>query len=234
MNELNSTSEQTTKLAIHMVATIVDGGRSEKVIQICKEEHVPIHFVSLGHGTAQTEMLDLLGLGETKKEVVLCFVPEYQVCPLMDRLADRLKMRYPGKGISFSVPLSSISGRMYHTLTAQATIQEERKESVMSCSGKYEMVVTLINRGYTDLVMEAARQMGASGGTVISSRGIGSEEVEQFLGISIQAEKEIVFMVVPSEKKQDVMQAISREAGLKTPAKGLVLSLPVSYAIGLA
>ena len=227
-------NEQAVRSAVHMVAAVVDGGRSEKVIQVCKEERVPIHLVTLGHGTAQTEMLDLLGLGETKKEVVLCFAPEWQLPHLMDRLAERLKMRYPGKGIAFSVPLGSISGRMYQTLTAQTNTQEERKESVMSGSGKYEMVVTIINRGYTDLVMEAARQMGAAGGTVISARGLASQEVEQFLGISIQAEKEIVFMVVPGEKKQDVMQAISREAGLKSPAKGLVLSLPVSSAIGLA
>ena len=104
----------------------------------------------------------------------------------------------------------------------------------MACEGKYELVVALINRGYTDLVMEAARQVGAPGGTVLNTRGIGSENVEQFLGISIQAEKEIVFLVVPSENRQDVMQAISREAGLKSPAKGIVLSLPVSHAIGLS
>ena len=69
---------------------------------------------------------------------------------------------------------------------------------------------------------------------MLNTRGIGSQDVEQFLGISIQAEKEIVFLVVPTEKRQDVMQAISHEAGLKTPAKGVVLSLPVSHAIGLA
>ena len=226
-------SEQTANAAIHMVVTIVDRGKSEKVVAVCQEQGIPIHLVSLGHGTARTEMLDLLGLGETKKDTVISFAPEHSVCSLLDRLADQMKMRYPGKGISFAVPLSSVSGRMYRTLT-EHTPQEERNGSVMACEGKYELVVALINRGYTDLVMEAARQVGAPGGTVLNTRGIGSEDVEQFLGISIQAEKEIVFLVTPTEKRQDVMQAISREAGLKTPAKGIVLSLPVSHAIGLA
>jgi len=224
-------NEQT---AIHMVVTIVDRGKCEKVVTVCQEEGVPIHLVSLGHGTARSEMLDLLGLGETKKDTVISFVPEYGVCPLLERLAERMSMRYPGKGISFAVPLSSVSGKMYRTLTEYTQPKEERTGSVMACEGKYEMVVALINRGYTDLVMEAARQVGAPGGTVLNTRGIGSEDVEQFLGISIQAEKEVVFLVVPTEKRQDVMQAISREAGLKTPAKGVVLSLPVSHAIGLA
>lgn len=224
-------SEQT---AIHMVVTIVDRGKSNKVVDLCQEEGVPIHLVSLGHGTARTEMLDLLGLGETQKDTVISFVPEYSVCPLLERLAERMSMRYPGKGISFTVPVGSVSGKMYRALTECSQPKEERIGSVMACEGKYELVVALINRGYTDLVMEAARQVGAPGGTVLNTRGIGSEDVEQFLGISIQAEKEIVFLVVPSEKRQDVMQAISHEAGLKTPAKGIVLSLPVSHAIGLA
>ena len=224
----------TEQTAIHMVVTIVDRGKCNKIVSVCQEEGVPIHLVSLGHGTARTEMLDLLGLGETQKDTVISFVPEYSVCSLLDRLAERMSMRYPGKGISFAVPLSSVSGKMYRTLTESAHPKEERTGSVMACEGKYEMVVALINRGYTDLVMEAARKVGAPGGTVLNTRGIGSEDVEQFLGISIQAEKEVVFLVVPTEKRQDVMQAISHEAGLKTPAKGIVLSLPVSHAIGLA
>ena len=157
----------------------------------------------------------------------------YQVY-LLELLADRMNMRYPGKGISFAIPLNSVSARMYRALTETENPDIERMSTDMACPGKYELVVALTNRGYTDLIMDAARQVGAHGGTVLNTRGLGSEEVEQFLGISIQAEKELVFLVVPSEKRQDVMQAISHEAGLKTPAKGIVLSLPVSHAIGLA
>lgn len=228
MNDHNASA------AIHLVVTVVDRGRSEKVIAVCNEAGVPLHMVSLGHGTARTEMLDLLGLGETSKDIVLSLTQESNLHSLLDLLADRMKMRYPGKGISFAIPLSSVSGRMYRALTETENSDTERMSTNMACPGKYELVVALTNRGYTDLIMEAARQVGAPGGTVLNTRGLGSEEVEQFLGISIQAEKELVFLVVPSEKRQDIMQAISHEAGLKTPAKGIVLSLPVSHAIGLA
>jgi len=227
-------NEQSTPAAIHMIVTIVDRGKADKVASLCKEMQAPIHLVSLGHGTARTEMLDLLGLGETKKDIVISLIPEYRVCSLLEHLAVHMKMRYPGKGISFAVPLNSLSGRMYRGLNEYASASTERNDWIMDCTGKYEVVVTLINRGYTDLVMEAARSMGAPGGTVLNTRGIGSEESAQFLGISIQAEKELVFMVVPTEKRQEIMQAINRDAGPKSPAKGVVLSLPVSHAIGLA
>ncbi len=224
----------TEQIAIHMIVTVVDRGRSEKVVAVCTEAGIPLHTVSLGHGTARTEMLDLLGLGETSKDIVFSFAPETSVNPLLNQLADRLKMRYPGKGTTFAIPLSSVSGRMYRALTETESQDTERMSTDMACPGKYELVVALTNRGYTDLIMEAARQVGAPGGTVLNTRGLSTEAVEQFLGISIQAEKELVFLVVPSEKRQDIMQAISHEAGLKTPAKGIVLSLPVSHAIGLA
>ena len=218
--------------AIHMLTAIVDRGKGEKITALYKKESVAFHAVLLGHGTARTEMLDLLGIGETKKDTVLALVPEGRVSPLLDTLADRMKMRYPGKGIAFAVPLSSINARVYRALAGFGGETEERKESNMA--GKYEMVLVLLNRGHTDLVMEAARKEGATGGTVFSSRGVGGEELERILGITIQPEMEMVLMIVHSDKRAAVMRSIGQEAGLSSPARGLVFSLPVTDAIGLA
>lgn len=224
-------AEKTNYTSIHLVVTIVDGGKSEKVARVFHEEHVPIRFVSLGHGTARSEMLDLLGLGETKKDAVFCLVPGPRVVPALERLGDRMRMKYPGKGIAFSIPLSGVGARLYRALTdpieKEASDMEQHKY-------EHEVVVALIDRGCTDLVMEAARKVGAPGGTVLSARSLADADVAQFLNISMQSEKELVFLVVPAEKKHEIMQAISREAGLTTPAHGMILSLPVSHAIGLA
>lgn len=225
--------EQCNNASIHMAVAIVDGGKSEKVVKICKQSHVLYCCVSMGHGTARTEMLDLLGLGETKKDVVMCLTPDEQLHGLLTLLAEEMKMRYPGKGIAFAVPLNCLAGRMYRLLASEHG-EEERSENNMEYTGQYDLVVALIKRGYSDMVMDAARKTGAHGGTVLNTRGLGSQEVEQFLGIPLQAEKELVFMVVPSSQRQIIMHAIQAEAGLNTPAQGLVLSLPVSHAIGLA
>ena len=223
---------------IHAVAAVVDAAQCEKAVRMCQAGGALFNFVSLCHGTARTEVLDLLGLGETKKGTVMCLVPSGLVPRLLSCLADGLQMRYPGKGIAFAVPLSSINGKLYRAVTAwsENAAPEDGKErtQVEETRGKYEVVVTVINHGYTNLVMDAARQVGARGGTVLNARGIAREEVEQFLGVSVQAEKEVVFMVVPREARLDVMKAISETAGLKTPGKGIVFSLPVSDASGLA
>lgn len=98
----------------------------------------------------------------------------------------------------------------------------------------FDVVAVIMERGYTNTAMDAARKAGARGGTVISARGIAENEVKRFFGIEIQAEKEIVFLVVKSEEKQAVMTELMRAVGTRTRSHGLVLSLPVSGAIGLA
>lgn len=226
---------QYSRASVHMAVAIVEDGKYEKAVKIFQKSKVLYCCVSLGHGTAKTEMLDLLGLGETKKELVMGIVHDSQICELLNQLGTQMKMRYPGKGIAFTLPLNGLSSKMYRLVAAERGNEIlERSEKSMECMGEYDLVIALIKRGYSDMVMDAARKNGAHGGTVLNSRGLGSQEVEQFLGIPIQAEKEMVFMVVSREQRQQIMHAIQQEAGLSTPAQGIVLSLPVSHAIGLA
>ena len=97
-----------------------------------------------------------------------------------------------------------------------------------------DAVVVVMERGYTNVAMDAARKAGARGGTVIAARGIAEDEVKRFFGIEIQAEKEIVFLIVRSEERQEIMTALMKAVGMNTRSHGLVLSVPLSGAIGLA
>jgi len=216
-----------------LMITIVDRGKAEKVAQICNEHHIHFHFVSLGHGTASSDILDYLGIGETGKEIVFSVVPEYKVPFLFNDLSEKMKLKYPGKGIAFTLPISGISSLFSKALSFEEQNHRESEVSKMENHGNYALVIVITNQGYTDQVMAAAHAAGATGGTILNSRGVGHEEAEKFLGISIQKEKEIVLIVCSREDKQNIMQAISQEAGLKTPARGIVLSIPVESIIGL-
>ncbi len=98
---------------------------------------------------------------------------------------------------------------------------------------KYEMILCVVNAGYSDNVMEAAKAAGAGGGTVIHARGTANKEAEAFFNIYIQPEKDVVMMIVPSKIKDDVLNAIYDKAGLETEGQGIAFSMPVSKAIGL-
>ncbi len=92
---------------------------------------------------------------------------------------------------------------------------------------KKELIVCIINNGFSDLVMNAAKKSGAQGGTTFHARGTGNPDIEKFFGISISPEKEIVLIVVDAEIKDDVVLAIYKDAGLDTKGQGIVFTLPV-------
>ena len=98
----------------------------------------------------------------------------------------------------------------------------------------YEMVLCIVNAGYTELVMDAAREVGARGGTVIHANGTANKEAEQFFNVTIQPDKEIVMILVPAKIKDDVLHAVYRSAGLKTAGQGIAFSLAVDHVVGIS
>lgn len=98
----------------------------------------------------------------------------------------------------------------------------------------YDLIITIVNRGYADLVMDAAKSKGATGGTIVNGRGTGAKEAEKFFNIIVQPEKELVLIVVPRELRHDVMDEIRVKAGLATIGGGISFSMPVDEATGLA
>ena len=99
---------------------------------------------------------------------------------------------------------------------------------------KYEMIVCIVNTGFSDVVMSAAREYGAKGGTVFSARGTANQEAETFFKISIQPEKEVVMILVPTKLKDDILHALYKQVGLNTPGQGIAFTLPVDSAVGLS
>ena len=96
----------------------------------------------------------------------------------------------------------------------------------------HELIICIVNNGFTDLVMDSARKEGARGGTIFHGRGTGNPEMEKFFGISISPEKEIVIILVEAEIKEAVLKAVNKAAGLETNGKGIAFSLPVSDVVG--
>ncbi len=103
----------------------------------------------------------------------------------------------------------------------------------MSNEREHDLIMTIVNRGFSDTVIEASRSAGAQGGTVFYARGTGIHELEKFFGISVQPEKEVVFNLVSKKITKKVMHAIVDAVGLTTPGKGLSFALPVEDVVGI-
>ena len=101
-------------------------------------------------------------------------------------------------------------------------------------AANYEVIFCIVNAGFSDVVMDAAKEVGARGGTVIHARGTANKEAEEFFHITIQPDKDIVMILVPSDIKDAVLHALYRDAGLKTEGQGIAFSMPVNNVVGLS
>ncbi len=98
---------------------------------------------------------------------------------------------------------------------------------------KYEVVVVIVNEGHSDKVMDAAREAGARGGTISHARGSGTKDIEKKYGIVITPSKEMLYILVNENIRDNVMAAINKAAGLDTMGQGIIFSLPVDNVSGL-
>ena len=98
---------------------------------------------------------------------------------------------------------------------------------------EYVVIFSIVNEGFADSVMTAAREAGAKGGTVIQARGTAKDEVEKAFNISIHPEKEIIMILVNRTIKEAVLHAIYKNVGLNTPGQGIAFSVPVDDVVGL-
>ncbi len=98
----------------------------------------------------------------------------------------------------------------------------------------HELILCIVNTGFSEIVMDAAKEVGARGGTVIHARGTANKEAEEFFHITIQPDKEIVMILVASEIKDKVLHAIYQSAGLKSEGQGIAFSMPVNHVVGLS
>lgn len=215
---------------IKMVVIVVDYSKGEKLRAIYDDIEMPISIMTHGHGSASSEILDYLGIGERKKVVSLSLVSSKRVEEIFKKLDETLNMTKAGYGIAFCINVKSMSA-----IISRLCDKPSNLEGIKTMEdNKFELILTVVTKGCFDDVMEAAKANGASGGTLIHARGLGTKEAEKFLGITIQPEKDLVMIVVPTGKKQCIMEAITKAAGLNTEGKGICFSVPVDGALGIS
>ena len=225
---------------VKLLVTIMDRGKGERVVDFYRSHGLPYHFITLGLGTANSQILDYFGLSETEKDIVLTMVQGERSLRLLEETVNAFRMTGPGRGILFTLSLSGVSGRvpqiLEYTKVKEAADMVDKGEVPMETGASkvpFDLVLTVVERGCVDAVMQAASKAGARGGTVLHARRVGYEEAESFLGFTIQPEKDIVAILAPRTMKHDLMVAINEAVGIKTDCRGLLLSLPVDDIMGL-
>lgn len=226
-----------TKPSFRCLAIIVDSGIQQRLTEFLADADVPVFYKMHGVGTVSSEFLNLCGLGDTHKTILLCFVPTQRARTILSEMNHALQLHRRGTGIAVSIPMSGIQGWLYKLLhTAGKTAAETENENEVTKMGEtitHAMIVAAVNQGFSDDVMTTARAAGATGGTILKGLRCSPAEAASRFGIPLQDEQEIVLIVVPKDKKIEIMTAISDAHGISTPAHGVTLSLPVDGIMGL-
>ena len=129
MNENIQNKNTTHRISVPMPApqklkllfTVVNRNKAEFYIDLLNSFEVNMQLAMVAHGTASTEMLSYLGLTESEKVLIISVIREDMEKLALDALEEKFNKIKNGKGIAYTVPLTSTIGvAIYQFLSNQA------------------------------------------------------------------------------------------------------------------
>ncbi len=233
-------------IRLGLTVTVVSQGQAPAIEERLKKHECAIVVRTHGRGTSPSEFYEALGIDDGQKHILFGILRKDQWWGLRHELEERFRVSVYARGVSFFVPINAIAGvSIYKMLANKQTYdrivkKKDRKEALAmntvtnAVKREYVCVFAIVNNGYSDLVMNAARAGGARGGTIIKGRGTGNKDIEKFFGVVITPEKEIAMILIPAELSDTVMSNINKEAGIDSKGQGIVFAMPVDDVVGLA
>lgn len=216
---------------LYLLITIVRRRDSAEYEEFYREQNVRAIYSTPCNGTAHAKLLDLWGIERTDKTMLISAVTGTTLRLLKGKLTRQMKIDLPDRGVAMAVRFSGCVRSAFEYFTADQLQSDPQNTEDNDMQSSHELIIAIYEKGYTDMVMDAAREAGAAGGTTINAKGTGAG-AEKFFGLSLAVEKEMAFIVSDVEKKKDIMKAIVQKAGMESKAHSIVFSLPVSETAG--
>ena len=216
-------------MELYQLIAVVDRETEPRLEGVFTSAGTVVGLSQPASGTAGSEILKRFGLASTEKRIVMTVATGAQQRMIFQMARKLLYLDIPGNGILAAIPIKALAGRQ----TLSYLTDSEITGGTPSMDFEYELIVVVINAGYADTVMDAAREAGAGGGTVLHAKGTGSMRGEKFYNMRFADEKDMVYIVAHKSEKAAVMKAVSRKAGPDSEARGICFSLPISSVMGL-
>ncbi len=225
MNANHTTTYAPGKLLI----AIVSRGRGESVMSVAKAAGARGGTILMGRGHAENRLLQLLGLDDTEQDIVLTLLSFGELQSVLGALQSNPHMlKMPG-GLAVCL---DVAGILRH-VPAAVSLQTQAEPDAMSANATHELISVIVNTGFADEIMTAARKAGATGGTIINARGTGREEDVKFFGIHIVPEKEFLMMLVPKADAPAILDAVRSVPCLREPGAGIAFCMDVERFVAL-
>jgi nitrogen regulatory protein PII len=203
--------------------TIVNRGKANAVLRKAKECGATGGTILLGEGTVQSKLLDIMGMTETRKEILIIPASGELDATLHEILSDTFKFSKRNKGIAFSVP--------FRRWTLDAS-EQEHNISLDDDRFSHCCLFTIVDKGRSKDCITSARAAGARGGTVIRGHGAGVP-ADSYFPLAIEPQKDTVLVITRKDKAAAIRERIFSDLELDKPGNGIIFTLPVSNTSGL-
>ncbi len=221
-NEKHPTGQQ-----FQILTLILSEHQCHKCVQLARENGICGGILTLGKGTVNSSVLNLLGIKSQKREVVSFLMEKDKAIKMLDRFTEELQLYKNGHGIAFLTSVLVANQETDNNRVVGNTVQGLEDEVM------YRKLTVIVDRGLAEDVMYTARKAGVGGGTIMHGRGVGAEHTTKLFGMEIEPEKELVLMLTPGEIIDKVMEALSQELQIGEPGKGVMFVEPVVEVRGL-
>ena len=216
-------------MELYYVIAITDHDRGEAMNALYRAAGLRGILSMPGRGTATSEHLAIYGLDATEKYVISAVGNRSEVEGLIKSAKRKLFIDIPGNGVMLTVPLKSVAGGK----TLAYLTDEQKTGGAPNMNFEHELITVILNEGYSDFVMDAARAAGAGGGTVLHAKGTGGTRGEKFFSVSLADEKDMIYIIAHRDEKTAIMRSINEQAGPGSKAGAICFSLPISSVAGL-
>ncbi|MBM4760988.1 P-II family nitrogen regulator [Bacillus sp. B15-48] len=229
MNEASSKRVEKVNKHHKLLITIVKKGLATKVVKATKDAGAEGGTILFGKGQGIHNKKKFLGMSiGSEREIILTLFPHEKIDAILLAVEQSGQLTKPSRGIGFVIDVKKLIG-VPHLVGEE----NEQVEVAMERSIQYDLIVTIVNKGHSDQVVEVSKKAGAEGGTIIHGRGTGIHEQAMLFSIPIEPEKDIVLTLIDRTLTEKVLHAINVEADLQKPGKGIAFVLDVERTIGI-
>lgn len=198
-----------------MIVCIVPHDCGEQIVKSAHRAGAKGGTIMMGRGTASNGILQLLGLGDTWKDLVFILVEE----SIEQKVRQEIVKNIPAKNHHFGVMFSENICDFFRAGDSNHNVEGD---VIMENKSEYQMINLIVNKGYAEDAMAAARKAGAGGGTIIAARGTAKEGDEKFFGVDIVPEKDMLIILAPTEKKDDIINSIKKLPCFEKAGSGII------------
>ena len=202
-----------------LLISIVPHEKSERITLAARKAGATGGTVLMGRGTAKNQILEMLGLGDTRKDLVYMLLDDELYAVVRTAVLKEAEKEKSGFGIVFTIDVEKF--------LKNSSINIQKEGSSMT-DATHTLISIIVNAGFAEDAMAAARKAGAGGGTIINARGTGREEDEKFFGITIVPEKEMLLILAEKSKADAILEAVRSLPCLQTKGIGITYCIDVN------